>query len=252
MVVQLPAAPNPNDLRNAILARLGLTPDKAAGFAGNTAFDDQINNYYRAAAGGMSGLDLNEQRLGTDYETQLAEMMLQRDRARRTMEDMFADRGMLSSSNFTDELSRFETDYGNRLQGLTQNRTRGLEDINRGRNEILEEFNRNRQTTEGEYAQQLQDYLLAQVRPPVAAPAAPMAAPRMAAPAPRPTVRSVSPVRAQAAPQVRAPAPAAPRVVAPTVPRPQVSLRALERNPAYQSAPAPRRPTSSGRTVRAV
>lgn len=242
----LPAAPDPNAMRAAIMARLGMNPAQVAGFAGNQGFDDEINNYYRGAASGMSNLDLEQGRVGQDYETSFGQMTLNRDRARRSLEDIFADRGMLQSSNFTNELSELETDWGNRLQGLTTNRTRNLEGIDRSRNDLLEEFNRNRQMTESEYAQQLQDYIMSQIRP-----AAPVAAPAAVAPRPAPTLarpaaqRAAAPQRSsvQRAPAPRAPvsaprAPtsssyagagalsglsnAAPRVVAPSVPKPKV------------------------------
>lgn len=251
----LPAAPDPNAMRAAIMARLGLNPAQVAGFAGNQGFDDEINNYYRGAASGMSNLDLEQGRIGQDYETNLSQMTLGRDRARRDLENMFADRGMLQSSNFTNELSDLETDWGARLQGLTTGRTRGLEGIDRSRNDLVEEFNRNRQLTESEYAQQIQDFIMSQIQPP-AAPAP--AAPAMMAPRRQPTLARAPVSRAptpQRAPVQRAPVARAP-VAPPRAPTPPLQLKSAARsiNPFGASKPvAPvRRPTSNSRTVRPV
>lgn len=248
----LPPAPDPQALRNAILARLGLTSGQAAGFAGNTAFDDEITNYYRQATGAMGNLDLNQARIGSDYETNLGQMVQERDRGRRSLEDMFADRGMLSSSNFTDEMSKYLADYGQRESALGQSRTRGLEDITRNRNDVLEEFERNRMSTEGNYAQQLQDYLLAQAQPAAQAPAAPAAAP-ISAPAPARPISAPRPAVAQRAPVAapRVPAPTPPRVTSPTVPK--VASRFI--NP-FGGGLAPKKPSqqpgATSRTVRRV
>jgi len=226
----LPAAPDPNAMRAAIMARLGMNPAQVAGFAGNQGFDDEITNYYRSAAGGMSNLDLEQGRVGQDYERSLGEMTLNRDRARRSLEDMFADRGMLQSSNFTNELSDLETDWGNRLQGLTTGRTRSLEGIDRSRNDLLEEFNRNRQMTESEYAQQLQDFIMSQVKP-----AAPVAAPApMARPAPS---LARAPVSRPAAVQRAAPAPRA--VAPPRVSTPASYAGFTGQSPAVNTKPKP-------------
>jgi hypothetical protein len=164
MPTALPAQTSPEELRKAIIARLGITPDKLVAFGGGPAFDDQIRNLYRTATQKYADLDTSEARAGQDYELGLANMQRnQRLDTRRMMNDL-GDRGLAFSGAAINRRAQLGQTYADRLQGLTTARTRGLEDVSSARNQALNSLLSGRSAYESGYTQQLQDWLQQQAQ----------------------------------------------------------------------------------------
>lgn len=172
---------SPDALRKAIIARLGISPDKLTAFGGNPEFDAKVTGLYQDTTSRLGGLDTAQARLGSDYEQNLALQQAAQRRAAEGLDNSLADRGLLSSGIATTQKAQMNEDYANRLNQLNQARTRGLEDIGTQRNNLINSLLSGRGSYEAEYTKNLSDFLQQQATnaaqlaasKPIAAPAAP-------------------------------------------------------------------------------
>jgi len=197
---------SPDKLRAAIIARLGIDPTKLTAFGGNPTFDAQITSLYQDALNKMAGYDTQSARLGQDYEQNLSNLNRQRDLSSANLMGTLANRGLsYSGAALTQQAAQAE-DYGQRLQQLNQTKNRGMEDLGAAQNNVLYGVLSGRGTYEGQYTQNLQDFLNQQAQ---AAAAQQINQPIPAAAAPRPIVKAptikkptVSSVTRKVAPQI--------------------------------------------------
>jgi hypothetical protein len=161
-----PAAPfdqtSPDQLRKAIIARMGIDPTKLTAFGGNPTFDNNVTNLYRSALSKLAGYDTQTQRVGSDYTTNLSQLQQRQDLASKSLQGSLADRGLLYTGNALTQQAQQGQDYQNQLQALNQARSRSLEDITTNRNNTIYDELSGRGNYESQYTQNLNDYLTQQ------------------------------------------------------------------------------------------
>jgi hypothetical protein len=203
---------NPAASRNAILQRLGIDPNRAAGYGGNTQFDQRMADLYRQGLESAASYDTQEGDLNRGYSQDVAKNAVDKQRALELVKGNMAQRGLTFSGINEGEQNRTGSEYDNMLANLTANRDAGLTGIGRGRENLEYGIRAGQQAAEEGYGADLGAFLQQQAidlwnsvvqqnqqnamiqamnRPaPAPAPARP-AAPRPAAPAPAP----VTPLR---------------------------------------------------------
>lgn len=155
---------DPEALRRAIIAKMGIDPTKLTAFGGNAKFDADITAMYRSALDKMAGYDTQQSRLGQDYEQQLANLQEQQTNANRILDNNLADRGLMYSGAALTQKATAGEDYAKKLQALTLAKTRGIEDLGAARNSTTYDVLNNRGNYEGQYTQNLQDFLTQQAQ----------------------------------------------------------------------------------------
>src|SRR5215471_15740455 len=166
MATPLPAAATtaPNALRSAIIARLGIDPKKLVGFGGDMTFDNAVTDLYRQATGQYAALDINQNRVGQDYENYLAQLNQAKSQDENRLNNDLADRGLSFSGAAIIRRAQAASDYANKLQSLNTNKLRGYEDIATSRNNVLNSLLSGRSAQEAGYTSQLQDFLQKQAQ----------------------------------------------------------------------------------------
>lgn len=154
----------PDKLRTAIINKLGIAPGKLLGFGGNPAFDTNITNLYRDTTARLAALDTGQARLGSDYNTNLANLNYSNDQSKRAIIAALANRGLATSGELINQNAQLGRNYTNSVNQINQARTRGLEDIGRQRNDIINSLLSGRGTYESQYTQNLQDFLQGQAQ----------------------------------------------------------------------------------------
>jgi hypothetical protein len=155
---------SPDQLRKAIIARMGIDPTKLTAFGGNPQFDTNVTNLYRSALAKLAGYDTQQQRVGSDYATNLSQLQQRQDLASKTLQGSLADRGLLYTGNALTQQAQQGQDYQNQIQALNQARTRSLEDLTTNRNNTIYDVLSGRGNYESQYTQNLQSYLTQQAQ----------------------------------------------------------------------------------------
>lgn len=150
---------NPAASRNAILQKLGIDPNRAAGFGGNTQFDNQMAQLYQQGLQSAAGYDTQEGDLNRNYSQDMAKNAADKARALELVKGSMAGRGLTYSGINEGEQNRVGTDYDNLLSNLTANRDAGLGGIARGRTNLDYGLGAGRDAAESGYGSDLGSFL---------------------------------------------------------------------------------------------
>lgn len=202
---------NASASRNAILQRLGIDPNRAAGYGGNTQFDTQMAELYNQGLKGSSDLDTEEGNLNRNYQQNYAQAAIDRDKALKQIIAGYANRGMYYSGANVEDQDTANQDFTRYTGNLGAERDAGLSNVGRNRINLESGLTQGKQALEGGYGADVGAFLQQQAVDlwnsvmQQNQQNAMMQAINRPAPAPAP---------------VRAPAPVAPRVAAPVAPAP--------------------------------
>jgi len=135
MAVQdvLASLQNPVASRNAILQRLNIDPNRAAGYGGNMGYDQKLADLYREGLQSSANLDTQEGNLGRQYEQSLTQAAIDRDKALKAIAGSYAQRGMTFSGANVDDVSAEQGNYDRYIANLGADRTAGLNSIGQQR-----------------------------------------------------------------------------------------------------------------------
>jgi len=150
---------NPAASRAAILQKLNIDPQRAAGYGGNTQFDNALSQLYTQGLQTSANLDTQEGDLNRGYEKNVAQSAIDRDRALQTIKGNFAQRGMTFSGAQVDELGRANSDFDRYLANLGSEKEAGLGSIGRNRLNLEQGLSTGRMAAEEGYGSDLSAYL---------------------------------------------------------------------------------------------
>jgi len=150
---------NPASQRSAILQRLGIDSNRAAGFGGNTQFDQSMSDLYRQGLQSSAQYDTEEGNLNRTYEQNFAQSAIDRDRALEALKGSFAQRGQSFSGAHVDEVGRTNADFDRYIANLGANRDSGIQGIGRNRLNLEQGLTSGRMAAESGYGTDLQAFL---------------------------------------------------------------------------------------------
>jgi len=127
-------------------------------------YKSTLANLYDQLTRGQSGLDLNQQRIGSDYETSYGRLGQQQGLDRRNLLDTLASQGMVWSGSAVDRQAQQADQYNQRYSDLATQKQRGLEDIARSRLNLEGEYQRGVGSAGAQHAASIQQYIQDQIK----------------------------------------------------------------------------------------
>lgn len=150
---------NPAASRSAILQRLGIDATRAAGYGGNTQFDQGMSDLYRQGLQSASSLDTQEGDTSRNYQQSLAQAAIDRDRALELVKGRMASQGLTYSGINTDEINRTTSDWDRYNTNLGNDYTSRIGQIGTGRLNLEQGLQSGRGALESGYGTDLSNFL---------------------------------------------------------------------------------------------
>lgn len=155
---------NPGASRTAILQRMNIDPNRAAGYGGNTGYDEKLANLYREGLRTAAELDTQEGNLNRGYQQNLAQAAIDRDKALKAIQGSYAQRGMTFSGANVDEVAENQGNYDRYVANIGADRTAGLGDIGRNRLNLQQGLLAGKQAADTGYGADLSAFLQQQAQ----------------------------------------------------------------------------------------
>jgi hypothetical protein len=159
LATALASLKNPAASRTAILQRLGIDPNRAAGYGGNTQFDQQMSDLYRQGLKTSTDLDVEEGNVNRGYQRNFAQAAIDRDKALQAIKNSYAMRGMSYSGMNVDEQNENMNNYTRYTGDLGADRDANLNAIGRNRLNLAEGLTSGRMAAESGYGDDVGAFL---------------------------------------------------------------------------------------------